>query len=125
VRFPLGLGSGPSPAQTPTLGSALLDLAPQARTEITIGLVIAIVAATVALIAVDPPRTASAACFRAAAAYTTAIALAPAGRFGYLVYPISFLVWAIAFARGERLPQLPPGRGAASAGVTGWATASS
>ena len=39
----------------------------------------------------------SQACARAAGAFLTAIALAPAARVGYLVYPVNLIVWAIAF----------------------------
>jgi hypothetical protein len=99
VLFPLGLGEGRSPARTPTLGSLLLDAAPGARTAITVVLVGAIVAATAALVLLRPPGTAADASARAAAAYAVAIALAPAARAGYLVYPVSMLVWAVAFAR--------------------------
>jgi Glycosyltransferase family 87 len=99
VLFPLGLGEGRSAARTPTLGSLLLDAAPAARTAITVVLVAAIVAATAALVLVRPPGTAAGASARAAAAYAVAIALAPAARVGYLVYPVSLLVWAVAFAR--------------------------
>jgi Glycosyltransferase family 87 len=99
VLFPLGLGEGRSAARTPTLGSLLLDAVPDARTTTTIALVATIVAATAALVIVRPPGTAAGACARAAAAYAVAIALAPAARVGYLVYPVSLLVWAVAFAR--------------------------
>jgi hypothetical protein len=101
VRFPLGLGTGRSSARTPTLGSALLDLVPSARTAVTIALVVSIAVIVVALVAIRSPRTAADACVRMAAAYGAAIALAPAARFGYLIYPLSFLAWAAAFARGS------------------------
>ena len=102
VLFPLGLGTGASSARTPTLGSALLELVPEARTAITIGLVLAIVIAVGALLLVRTPTTAGGASARAAAAFLVAVVLAPAARFGYLVYPISFAVWAFALARGAR-----------------------
>lgn len=100
IRFPLGLGSGPSAARTPTLGRLLVDLAPAAGTTITIILVAAIVVATVALVAVRPPTTVAGACVRAAGAYGAAFVLAPAARFGYVVYPLSLVAWAAAFSRG-------------------------
>jgi hypothetical protein len=100
VRFPLGVGTGRSSARTPTLGSALLDIAPDARGPITIGLVVAIVAIVAALVTIRPPRTTAQACVRTAAAYAAAIALAPSARFGYVVYPISLLAWAAAFVGG-------------------------
>jgi hypothetical protein len=102
VRFPLVLGTGPSAARTPTVGSILLDLAPDARVAVTTGLTAAIVWITLALVAIGTPRTAAPACRRAALAYVAAIVLAPAARVGYLLYPISLLVWSFAFARGER-----------------------
>jgi hypothetical protein len=100
VLFPLGLGTGRSSAQTPTIGSALLDLLPGARTPITIGLVVAIVASVVFLLVWRPSATAAGAGARAAVAFAVAIALAPAARFGYVVYPISLAVWANALRRG-------------------------
>lgn len=101
VRFPLGLGTGPSAARTPTLGRALVELAPAARTPITIVLVVAIAATTVALVTIRPPTTMAGACVRAAGAYAAAFVLAPAARFGYVVYPLSLVAWAVAFSRGD------------------------
>lgn len=102
VLFPLGLGAERSSARTPTLGSILVGLAPGSRTAITIGLVAAILVSAVLLVGVRPPRTAAAASGRAAVAFGIAIALAPAARFGYVVYPISLGVWALAFRAGDR-----------------------
>jgi hypothetical protein len=99
VLFPLGLGGGRSSARTPTLGSLLIDLAPRARTPITIALVVAILASALFLLRMRPATTAAGASARAAVAFAVAIALAPAARFGYLVYPIELSVWALAFAR--------------------------
>jgi hypothetical protein len=101
VLFPLGLGDGPSSARTPTLGSALLDLMPGARTPITILLVLAIAASLLLLLRVRPPTTAAGDNARAALAFGVAIALAPAARFGYVVYPVSLAVWAYAFRLGS------------------------
>ncbi|HET9673001.1 MAG TPA: hypothetical protein VFQ40_09170, partial [Actinomycetota bacterium] len=108
VRFPLGLGTGLSSAGMPTLGSLLIEAAPTARTGITIGLVVAIVGVTGALLGIRPPRTAATATARAAVAFATAIALAPAARFGYVVYPLSLLAWALAFSRGDRADRSDP-----------------
>jgi hypothetical protein len=41
----------------------------------------------------------SEACLRAAGVFLVAVALAPAARVGYLVYPINLLVWSVAFRR--------------------------
>lgn len=99
VLFPLGLGDARSSAQSPTLGSALIELFPGARTPITILLALAIVASVLLLLR-DRSSSAAGAGARASAVFAIAIALAPAGRFGYLVYPISLAVWAYAFGRG-------------------------
>ena len=49
-----------------------------------------------------PPTTgADGATARAAIAFVIAIALAPAARFGYIVYPISLGVWSLAFRAGR------------------------
>ncbi|HZB02244.1 MAG TPA: glycosyltransferase 87 family protein [Actinomycetota bacterium] len=102
VLFPLGLGDGRSSAQTPTVGSALLGLLPEARTPLTILLVLTIVASVLLLLRTGRSATVDGAGARAAGAFAIAIALAPAGRFGYVVYPISLAVWAYAFARVDR-----------------------
>jgi hypothetical protein len=38
---------------------------------------------------------------RAAGAFLVAVALAPAARVGYLVYPINLIAWAFAFRQEE------------------------
>lgn len=97
ILFPLGLGQGDSAAATPTLGSLLVDLFPSSRTAVTVLLVTAIVVIVASLLLRDRGPSLSQACARAAAAFFAAIALAPAARVGYLVYPINLIVWAIAF----------------------------
>jgi hypothetical protein len=114
VRFPLGLGSGSSSARTPTLGSLLIDAVPSMSTAITIALVIGIAAIVAALVAIRPPRSAAQACVRAAGAYGAAIVLAPAARFGYLVYPLSLVIWGAAFDRGTAEASDPSVRARAS-----------
>jgi len=102
VLFPLGLGAGPSSAETSTIGSVLIGLWPGARTPITIGLVVVIVTSVVLLLRTPRPLTAAGASARAALAFAIAIALAPAARFGYVVYPLSLAVWAYAFRLGSQ-----------------------
>jgi uncharacterized membrane protein len=97
ILFPLGLGRGESAAATPTLGSLLLDLFPRSRTVVTVLLVAAIVVIAALLLFRGRGPSLSQACARAAGAFLTAIALAPAARVGYLVYPANLIVWAIAF----------------------------
>jgi hypothetical protein len=106
VLFPLDLGRGASAAGTPTVGSLLLDLSPSQRTAMTLVLVAAILGVAGFLLVRDRAPSIAQACARAAGAFLTAIALAPAARAGYLVYPANLIVWAIAL----RAPS-PGGRG--------------
>jgi Glycosyltransferase family 87 len=97
ILFPLGLGQGESAAATPTLGSLLLDLFPSSRTAVTVLLVTASVIIVAFLLFRGRGASVSQACARAGGAFLAAIALAPAARVGYLVYPVNLIVWAIAF----------------------------
>jgi Glycosyltransferase family 87 len=106
VLFPLGLGDGESAAATPTLGSLLIDLFPSTRTAVTALLVTAIVIIVASLLFLGRRPSVSQACARAGGAFVAAIALAPAARVGYLVYPVNLIVWAIAFR-----PRSAGGRG--------------
>jgi len=94
VRFPLGLGNQRSPAATPTIGSALVHAVPDARTALTLALVGVVAAFAVYLLVRRPPASVSGAAWRAAAVFAVGFVLAPAARFGYVVYPIDLLVWA-------------------------------
>lgn len=97
ILFPLGLGQGASAAATPTLGSLLVDLFPSSATAVTVLLVAAIAIVVAFLLFRGHGLSLSEACARAAGAFFAAIALAPAARVGYLVYPVNLIVWAIAF----------------------------
>jgi Glycosyltransferase family 87 len=97
ILFPLGLGQGESAAATPTLGSLLVDLFPSSRTAVTVLLVTAIAIVVASLLFRGRGPSLSQACARGAGAFLATIALAPAARVGYLVYPVNLIVWAIAF----------------------------
>ena len=97
ILFPLGLGQGESAAATPTLGSLLVDLFPSSRTAVTVFLVAAIVIIVASLLFRGRGSSLSQACARAGGAFFAAIALAPAARVGYLVYPVNLIIWSIAF----------------------------
>jgi hypothetical protein len=101
ILFPLNLGQGESAAATPTVGSLLLDLLPSHRTAVTMLLVAMIVGVTGLLLIRKRTSSMAQACARAAGAFLTAVALAPAARAGYLVYPINLIVWALAFRGSE------------------------
>jgi hypothetical protein len=94
IRFPLGLGRERSVAETPTLGSLLIRLVPQAlRTPLTVLLVTAVAALIIVLLLRTPPATAAAAAGETGLVFLAAIVLAPAARIGYVVYPINLLAW--------------------------------
>jgi hypothetical protein len=94
IRFPLGLGEQRSAAETPTLGSVLIRLLPSWRAPLTVGLVCLLVAVFVFVLVRWPPATTSIAARDAGIVFLAAILLAPSARFGYVIYPINFFVWA-------------------------------
>ena len=106
VLFPLGLGHGASAAATPTIGSLLLDRFPSQQDAITALLVAAIAVVTGLLLFRGRTASMSQACVRAAGAFLAAVALAPAARVGYLVYPVNLIVWAMALRERDGPPSL-------------------
>jgi hypothetical protein len=103
VLFPLGAGHGGSAAQTPTLGSLLLDLFPTQRGVITALLVVLVLGVVTLLLLSGRGSSPAQACARAAGAFLFACAFAPAARVGYLVYPANLIAWAVAFRRPEEI----------------------
>jgi hypothetical protein len=93
VKFPVGLGRQRSAAETPTLGSWLVRTFPSARTPLTVVLVV-VVAAAAGLLLLRGGRTPAGAARSAGLVFLLAMALTPAGRIGYLVYPINLLAWS-------------------------------
>jgi hypothetical protein len=112
VRFPLGLGRQPTPAETPTVGSLLVKLFPGARSLVVLALVVAVSALGILLLVRRPPRSASGAAGRSGAVLLAAFVLAPAARFGYVIYPIDLAVWAwmLATVDGPGRPPSPRNR---------------
>ncbi|MDG4794688.1 glycosyltransferase 87 family protein [Micromonospora sp. WMMD1082] len=104
LRFPLGHGLVASPAQTPFPGYLIANALPAGRAVAAALLVAAGVAIAVRL-AVRPPRAARTAALVCGYGLLVAILLIPATRFGYLLYPVAFLLWAPALDRpGIRQP---------------------
>jgi hypothetical protein len=93
VKFPLGLGRQRSAAETPTLGSWLVRTFPSARAPLTLVLVSIVVAAAVVLV-LRGRRTPTGAARSAGLVFLLALVLTPAGRVGYLVYPVNLLAWS-------------------------------
>lgn len=99
VAYPLGLTDAVSPAASPFPGRLIAVGLPGGRTVALVLLVCCALAVAGSLL-VRPPGTASAAALRLALGLGLAIALMPATRFGYLVYPLVLAVWAVS-QRGE------------------------
>jgi len=101
IRFPAGLGRAESPAASPLPGHLIAMTGP-------VGHAAALVVLGTAAVAVAgwvlrrPPRTAADATLRIAVGLGAAIALAPATRFGYLVYPVALLGVLLGFRAVDR-----------------------
>ena len=95
IRFPLGLTKVKSPAASPLIGQELVKLFPHAKPEVIaiLGLV------GVAVVGYGlwrwPPSTPQSAAGFSGLAMLLATVLAPATRFGYLIYPLNLLTWAV------------------------------
>ncbi|GLZ01482.1 hypothetical protein Acsp02_87330 [Actinoplanes sp. NBRC 103695] len=98
IRFPLGHGLVASPAQSPFPGYLIASSVPGGRYVASALLVLAGLAIA-ALLLRRPPRTAASAALFCGYGLLVAILLMPTTRFGYLLYPIAFLVWAAALSR--------------------------
>ena len=113
LAFPFGRGLVTSPAASPLPGHLLATSVPGGR-AIAIGLLLAAGAAIAVWLIRRPPVTAAAASAVCAVGLLAAMVLLPATRFGYLLYPPAFLVWAAALRREirrlRRRRALSPGR---------------
>ncbi|WP_244315842.1 glycosyltransferase 87 family protein [Streptomyces albidochromogenes] len=110
IAFPLGLTDTTSPAASPLPGHLLATYVPGGRV-----IALALLAVSALLIAVwlvvRPPGTARAAAARLALGLGLAMALMPATRFGYLVYPL--VLGALAYRmlqRGSTVTPVAPSR---------------
>ncbi len=93
VKFPLGLTGVASPAASPFPGHLLAVGVPGGKTIATALLVLAAAAIGRWLLR-RPPGSARDAAIVSACGLIAAIALIPATRFGYLLYPVAYAVWA-------------------------------
>ena len=109
IRFPLGHGLVTSPAQSPFPGHLIASAVPGGR-YVAAGLLVAVGAAIAVRLLRRPPRTAASAALFCGYGLLAAILLMPTTRFGYLLYPIAFLVWAPALSRrtGTSAPRRDP-----------------
>jgi hypothetical protein len=101
LAYPLGRGLVTSPAASPLPGHLIATSVPGGRVIALTLLLLAGVAIAVHLV-VRPPRTVAAAAAVCAVGLLTATLLLPATRFGYLLYPAAFAVWAAALAQTRK-----------------------
>ncbi|MFF5295134.1 glycosyltransferase 87 family protein [Paractinoplanes globisporus] len=93
LRFPLGHGLVTSPAQSPFPGYLIAHHLPDGH-FITMALLAAVAVVIGVRLVRRPPRTATTAALICGWGMLAAILLLPTTRFGYLLYPIAFLIWA-------------------------------
>jgi hypothetical protein len=93
VRFPLGQGLVQSPAQSPFPGHLIAAGLPAGR-AIAAGLLVVTGLAIGWWLLRRPPRDAASAALICAVGLLAATLLMPATRFGYLLYPAAYAVWA-------------------------------
>jgi len=93
LRFPFGRGLVTSPAASPLPGHLIATSIPGGRAIATLLLLAACAALAVWLVR-RPPRSAAAAAAVIAVGLLLGMLLLPATRFGYLLYPVAFWVWA-------------------------------
>jgi hypothetical protein len=94
LLFPLGLTKVKSPAQSPLLGQAIFSMLPGYRLEVVAFLVFIGALLSVLVYLKWRPRGLGATIGFGAFILTLATILAPATRFGYLLYPCNFVLWA-------------------------------
>jgi hypothetical protein len=94
VLFPLGLTKIHSPAASPLPGQVLVQLFPAYNRAITAALLGSGTVAVLVMLVRYPPRTAYQAARFSGWALLFATVIAPATRFGYLIYPANMLVWS-------------------------------
>jgi Glycosyltransferase family 87 len=116
VKFPLGLTGVKSPAASPFPGHLLAVDVAGGKVIATALLLLAALGIAVWLVR-RPPRTAGSAAVVSAWGLLAAIAFIPASRFGYLLYPAAYAVWAPALRHADRPPAGAPPAGVPPTGV--------
>lgn len=97
ILYPAGLGQAGSPAASPLPGHLIAQLGPIGHAA-SLALLTAAACAIVAWLVVRPPRDPADVMLRTAVGLGTAIVLAPATRFGYVVYPLAMAGAMLAFS---------------------------
>lgn len=104
IFFPAGLGEAKSPAASPLPGHLIAQLGPVGH-AVSLALLAIAACAIVAWLILRPPQDPAGVMQRIAVGLGTAILLAPATRWGYLVYPLAMIGAMLGFSttseRGE------------------------
>ncbi|GAB1512987.1 glycosyltransferase 87 family protein [Actinophytocola sp. KF-1] len=112
VLYPAGLGEAGSPAASPLPGHLIAQLGPVGH-AVSLALLALAAGAIAVWLVIRPPRDPADVMLRTAVGLGTAITLAPATRWGYLVYPLAMsgamLGFAAAREEGTRTPAGPTG----------------
>jgi len=103
ILFPLGLTKIKSPAESPLLGQKLVGLF-GSQLHLFVVAALVLIGAELALVFYRRMRPASLAAMTGYVAliFFIAILLAPATRFGYLLYPANMAVWAIILHKADQ-----------------------
>jgi hypothetical protein len=112
VRFPLGLTKVRSPAASPLLGQVLVHAFPHDKALVTASLLALGALGALGALIRRPPRTPASAAYFAAFVMALATLLAPATRFGYLIYPVNLVAFGILI--GSQTRGLPEAAGQVS-----------
>lgn len=112
VLYPAGLGEAGSPAASPLPGHLIAQLGPVGH-AVSLALLALAACAIAVWLVIRPPLDPAAIMLRTAVGLGTAIILAPATRWGYLVYPLAMFGAMLGFAAargdGTRTPAGPTG----------------
>ncbi|MHB1734896.1 MAG: hypothetical protein ACYCU8_15935, partial [Ferrimicrobium acidiphilum] len=103
ILFPLGLTKVKSPAESPLIGQKLVGIF-GGQLHLVVVVVLVVVGAEAALLLYRRlrPKSPSTMTGYIALVFFIAILLAPATRFGYLLYPANMAVWAIILHKLDR-----------------------
>ena len=113
VLYPAGLGEAGSPAASPLPGHLIAQLGSVGH-AVSLALLALAACAIAGWLVIRPPRDPADAMLRTAVGLGTAIILAPATRWGYLVYPLAMFGAMLGFSaagreEGTRTPAGPTG----------------
>jgi hypothetical protein len=97
ILYPAGLGQAGSPAASPLPGHLIAQSGPAGH-AVAMGLLAMAACMITAWLVLRPPRTAADGMVRISAGLGAAILLAPASRWGYLVYPVAMLGAMVGFS---------------------------